>query len=388
MNLGIYHVGAGFRDASGKAVYNRKVSIALAEEHDVTLYTGTPVKDRLKESDVKVVPLDGWFGHSLHKRIASRPYRLNSVLSFLKLKRDGTAPAPDDLDVIITHKWYDDLVISRATSTPVVYQRHGYRGEGIGGKARGILSTTDHFIANSASTKREIESETGYSIGGIVRPGVDPKLFNPDIPPAFESSKPTITFVGRVAPIKGIHVLIDAFESIADRAELRIVGDGRARSEAEQQVRSLGMEDAVIFEGVVPNDELAGYYTGSEIVCHPSRYEGFGMTNLEAMACGSALVTTPYGVAEEVGDAERTHVSVEPESPNELAAVLEQLLNDTTRRDRLGREARYLAKNQTWADRASKLVFVCRQFLDTDSSSISHDTSSETAGSTAEAPRE
>jgi glycosyltransferase involved in cell wall biosynthesis len=388
MNLGIYHVGTGFRDAGGKAVYNRKISIALAEEHDVTLYTGTPIKDRLKESDVNVVPLNRWFGHPLHKRVASRPYRLNSVLSFLKLKRDGTAPAPDDLDVIVTHKWYDDLAISRATSTPVVYQRHGYRGSGIGGKARGILSTTDHYIANSASTKREIEHETGYSIDGVVRPGVDPKLFNPDIPPAFESSKPTIAFVGRVAPIKGIHVLIDAFESIADRAELRIVGDGRARSEAEQQVRSLGIEDAVIFEGVVPNDELAGYYTGSDIVCHPSRYEGFGMTNLEAMACGSALVTTPYGVAEEVADAGRTHVSVEPESPNELAAVLERLLDDATRRDRLGREAGDLAKNQTWADRASKLVGVCRQFLDSDGSSISHETSSDRAVSAAEAPRE
>jgi glycosyltransferase involved in cell wall biosynthesis len=112
------------------------------------------------------------------------------------------------------------------------------------------------------------------------------------------------------------------------------------------------------------------------------------MTNLEAMACGSALVTTPYGVAEEVADAGRTHVSVEPESPNELAAVLERLLDDGTRRDRLGREARDLAKNQTWADRASKLVGVCRQFLDSDGTSISHETSSDTAGSAAEAPRE
>ena len=388
MNLGIYHVGTGFRDAGGKAVYNRKISIALAEEHDVTLYTGTPVKDRLKQSDVNVVPLDDWFGHPLHKRVASRPYRLNSVLSFLKLKRDGAAPAPDYIDVIVTHKWYDDLVISRATSTPVVYQRHGYRGSGIGGKARGVLSTTDHHIANSASTKRQIEHETGYSIDGVVRPGVDPKLFNPDIPPAFETSKPTIAFVGRVEPIKGIHVLIDAFESIADRAELRIVGDGQARSEAEQQVRSLGIEDAVIFEGVVPNEELAGYYTGSDIVCHPSRYEGFGMTNFEAMASGATLVTTPFGVADEVADAERTHVSVEPESPNDLAAVLERLLDDAARRDRLGREARDLAKNQTWADRASKLVCLCHQFLDSDGSSISHETSSDTAGSTAEAPRE
>jgi glycosyltransferase involved in cell wall biosynthesis len=388
MNIGIYHIGAGFRDAGGKAVYNRRISIALAEEQDVTLYTGTPVKDRLRESAVNVVPLDGWFGHALHKRVASRPYRLNSVLSYMKLERDGAAPDPDDLDVIVTHKWYDDIVISRATSTPVVYQRHGYRGSGIGGKTRDTFSTTDHYIANSASTKHEIEHETDYSIDGVIRPGVDPTLFNPDIPPAFESSKPTIAFVGRVAPIKGIHVLIDAFESIADRAELRIVGDGRGRSEAEQQVRSLGIEDAVIFEGVVPNDELAGYYTGSDIVCHPSRYEGFGMTNLEAMACGSALVTTPYGVAEEVADAGRTHVSVEPESPNELAAVLERLLDDGTRRDRLGREARDLAKNQTWADRASKLVGVCRQFLDSDGTSISHETSSDTAGSAAEAPRE
>jgi glycosyltransferase involved in cell wall biosynthesis len=364
MNLGMYHLGAGFRDAGGKAVYNRKISIALAKEHDVTLYTGTPVKKRLKESDVDLVPLDDWFGHPLHKQVANRPYRLNSVLSFLKLKRDGTAPSPDELDVIVTHKWYDDLVISRATCTPVVYQSHGYRGKGIGGKARGLLSTTDHYIANSASTKREIEHETGYSIDGVVRPGVDPKLFNPDIPPAFESSKPTITFAGRIEPIKGIHVLLDAFESIADQAKLRIVGDGKARSEAKQQVQSLGIEDAVIFEGVVPNDELAGYYTGSDIVCHPSRYEGFGMTNLEALACGSALVTTPYGLAEEVADAGRTHIDVEPESPNELALVLERLLNDATRRDSLGREARDLAKNHTWADRASKLECLCHQFLD------------------------
>ena len=376
MKIGIYHLGAGHKDAGGKAVYNRNIALALSERHEVTLFTKGPVHEHLKRSGVRTVSLENWFGYDIHRRLrGARPERLNSVLSILGYRMQGD-PTMAELDVLITHKWYDDLVLSHVSQVPTVYQIHGYLGNGLGGKLRARVSSTPHCIANSAATKRQIELETSQSVEGIVRPGVDLSEFRPTVAPAFESSNPIISFIGRLAPVKGLDTLLRAYPALANDAELKIVGDGPWREELERVAKEVGVRAEVSFEGVVQHKNLPGYYTASDIVCHPSRYEGFGMTNLEALASGSALVTTPFGIASEIPE-EDSHVTVQPNRPDQLANALDRLLKDPQKRRAVGETARSVAENHSWKSRAKKMELVLQRLLHSERNPVGDDSVAE-----------
>jgi mannosylfructose-phosphate synthase len=125
-----------------------------------------------------------------------------------------------------------------------------------------------------------------------------------------ESGLPTdrkvIASIGRLSRNKGFDLLVDAFSVVAERADdtiLRLaVGsenddttEDPMRAELEQQVRDLGLQDRVIISDSLPDEEMADFYRAADVFCLPSRYEPFGMTAIEAMACGTPTVVTTHG---------------------------------------------------------------------------------------------
>jgi mannosylfructose-phosphate synthase len=125
-----------------------------------------------------------------------------------------------------------------------------------------------------------------------------------------ESGLPTdrkvIASIGRLSRNKGFDLLVDAFSVVAERADdtiLRLaVGSEKddttedpMRAELEQQVRDLGLQDRVIISDSLPDEEMADFYRAADVFCLPSRYEPFGMTAIEAMACGTPTVVTTHG---------------------------------------------------------------------------------------------
>ncbi|MFE6284140.1 GT4 family glycosyltransferase PelF [Streptomyces sp. NPDC057877] len=167
--------------------------------------------------------------------------------------------------------------------------------------------------------------------------GVDPHAF-PHAGP--EPDIPTLTWCGRVDPIKDLETLIRAYALV--RAEipatrLRLFGPvppgGEAyRTRLEKLAAELGVTDGLTFEGRVTDVRRA--YAAGHVVMLSSISEGFPFSLIEAMSCGRTTVSTDVGgVREAVGD---TGLVVPPREPEKMAAAALTLLRDDERRRRLG----------------------------------------------------
>ena len=171
--------------------------------------------------------------------------------------------------------------------------------------------------------------------------GVDPHAF-PHAGP--EPDVPTLTWCGRVDPIKDLETLLRAYAMV--RAELpetrlRLFGPvppgGEAyRTELEKLAAELGVTDGLTFEGRI--SEVWRAYAAGHVVMLSSISEGFPFSLIEAMSCGRTTVSTDVGgVCEAVGD---TGLVVPPREPEKMAAAALTLLRDGERRRELGESAR------------------------------------------------
>jgi glycosyltransferase involved in cell wall biosynthesis len=163
--------------------------------------------------------------------------------------------------------------------------------------------------------------------------------------------------VGDKQPRKNLSRLVRAFSTIAlemPDVMLVIVGQsGWQGSEVGQTVKSLGLNTRVRFTGFVPDSDLPALYSGADVFCYPSLYEGFGLPPLEAMACGAPTVTSnTSSLPEVVGDAALT---VDPLSVGEMVGALRNLLADSTKRQEYGRRALHQAALFSW-DRTARLT--------------------------------
>lgn len=117
------------------------------------------------------------------------------------------------------------------------------------------------------------------------------------------NAKYMLGVVSRLEHIKGMDLVIPAFAEVRRRfpdLRLLVVGDGSLRGSMEQQAQELGCADAVTWAGRQPQETLPQYYGEMDIVLMPSRSEGFGLTAIEAMACGCVVVASDVGGLPEV----------------------------------------------------------------------------------------
>lgn len=152
----------------------------------------------------------------------------------------------------------------------------------------------------------------------------------------------TVLAVGRLVPAKGFDVLLDAWARAHMRHpswHLRIVGEGEERAALEAKVKRLGLHACVSLPGVLTDMETV--YRDSTIFCLSSRYEGFGLALIEAMAFGLAVVSTACetGPRELIRDQENGLLAP-VNDPDALARALDHLMSDATLRDTLGAQAR------------------------------------------------
>ena len=183
--------------------------------------------------------------------------------------------------------------------------------------------------------------------------GVDPAQFaQVDDEPAL----PTISWAGRIDPIKDLHTLLRAFAVVRHAvpgARLRLFGAAPSGAEGYLQscralAAELGVADAVGFEGRV--EQIRDAYAAGGVVVLSSISEGFPYTLIEAMTCGRACVATDVGgVSEALGDTGRL---VPPRDPEAMAAACVELLADAALRARLGAAARERALANFTVDRA------------------------------------
>jgi glycosyltransferase involved in cell wall biosynthesis len=173
----------------------------------------------------------------------------------------------------------------------------------------------DAVFANSDFTAREIVDLLGVPAERVhvAHPGVDPQ-FRPDGEKP-DLGGPYVLSVATLEPRKNLGVLVDAFRLLGrDDLRLAVVG---ATGWGEQP----SLDDPRIVRlGYVDDDELAGLYRGASVFVYPSRFEGFGIPIVEAMASGIPVVASSHeSMDEAAGDAA---VRADPESTEEFAAAI------------------------------------------------------------------
>jgi len=180
---------------------------------------------------------------------------------------------------------------------------------------------------------------------GLVRMGVDTCRFRPaDVPTDRPAGAPLrILTVGRLVPVKGIPLLVDAVAALNAQgtpAELTIVGGGPLREELTAGIAARGLEDAVHLLGPVSQEHLPELYRQADVFCLPSFNEGIPVVLMEAMATGLPVVTTAITGIPELVQHRRTGLLVTPGRADQLADALAELAADPALVRELGTQAR------------------------------------------------
>lgn len=306
-------------------------------------------------------------------------------------------------DVIHSHYWMSGIAareLKAAWDVPVIHMFHtlGLMKNRIAGKGefegdyriRGELETlrvADKIVVATPAEMAQLQwlYEVATDHVTIIPPGVDISHFYPiarDEARAFievpEEDK-LLLFVGRIEPLKGVDILLDAMAILRGRDVLRqdesylVVVGGDASVPREQMTHEmaklhhmreeLGIADFVTFLGKRAQDTLPYYYSAADAVVVPSHYESFGMVALEAMACGTAVVASQVGGLAYLIQDGKTGFHVKGQGPELLADKLERILVDDELRDTLGKNAAIYAQDYAWENIAEKIEAVYRAVI-------------------------
>jgi phosphatidylinositol alpha-mannosyltransferase len=200
----------------------------------------------------------------------------------------------------------------------------------------------------------------------IISDGVDVERFaDPTVKPIdrFDDGRPNVLFVGRLEPRKGFRHLLDAFPAVqraVPGTRLLVVGHyGDAqRRRWQAEAASRGVTDVELV-GFVPDQDMPRWYRTAEVFCAPSTgYEALGIVLLEAMASGTALVTTDIEGYRTVVTPGRDALVVPPGDPRALADALVRVLSDPELSRRLVERAQQRVRDYDWPVLAARLIEV------------------------------
>ncbi|MCC2670823.1 MAG: hypothetical protein K0Q72_3294 [Armatimonadetes bacterium] len=232
-------------------------------------------------------------------------------------------------------------------------------------------------ITGSEATRRDltelydIEPEritvTPYAADPIYQP-MDPDQARRAVRQRLRVPGPYLLSVGVLQPRKNLPRLVRAYNRIAHSIPHRLVlvgKEGWAGEALQKAIAEAQPGREPIFTGYVPDADLPALYAGADLFVYPSLYEGFGLPPLEAMACGTPVITSnTSSLPEVVGDAA---VTLDPLDVEGLAQAMLSLLHDDSRRAALAAAGPRRAAGFTWDRTARDTVDVYRAVLERNS---------------------
>jgi len=220
---------------------------------------------------------------------------------------------------------------------------------------RRAVAVAERVLCVSANTARDLATHLHVDAERI-----DVTPLGTDLRPASEQAVtglrqrlgvdgPYVLGLGTLEPRKDLPALVRAFAALAGEVPHTLVLAGLAgwgAGAVAEAIASSGVRDRILLAGYVPEADKAALFTGADLFCYPSRYEGFGLPVLEAMACGTPVVTTTGGSLPEVaGDAA---LLVEPGDADALAVAIGKLVGDRGERVALVQRGLVRAAGFTW----------------------------------------
>jgi glycosyltransferase involved in cell wall biosynthesis len=264
---------------------------------------------------------------------------------------DVAARVSGDRPFVLTY--HNDAVGINATTKLLVRAYYRFLGRDTIRRARWIITTSHHYAAHSPFLQ-------GYlSKTSAVPPGVDVATFNPTVDSnhirdTYGLDGHIILFVSQLSKAhrhKGLPILIRALRSLDPSVTLVVVGDGNWRSHYASYARRIGVQDRVVFAGLIPEEEMPLYYRGADLAVLPTLTdaEGFGMVLAEANACGRPVIGTNVGGIPSVIQDHYNGLLVQPGDLHGLVEAIRAVLSNEELADRMGHNGYQRVKNEfTW----------------------------------------
>jgi glycosyltransferase involved in cell wall biosynthesis len=227
----------------------------------------------------------------------------------------------------------------------------------------------DRVIAISDHAYEQLTTQYGLDENDVamIPHGVDTDRYYPrdETHSAVSEEKITLLYVGRLGARKGIDLVIRALNDVSDpKFEFIIAGTGRHKESLRSLTHELGLNDSVTYLGYVPDKELPKLYSSADIFILPSRYEGFGLVLLEAIACGTlALGADAGGIPTAIDDGEDGYVV--SRNPDSFTEAIEELMQDEDKRQRMNEQAIQDIDTRSWNRTVQKTVSVYYDHLQT-----------------------
>jgi len=250
-----------------------------------------------------------------------------------------------------------------------------------------ISQTADRIIATAPQEKSDLTKYYGTDASKVVVVpcGVNLELFQPvDREEArqaigFSTRDFLITYVGRLEKRKGIDTLLQALHILEDdEVQVVIVGGPQTRKdflswtelgeEPFQAYRALieeyDLAGQVTFTGGKDQDQLSKYYSAADITVIPSYYEPFGLTAIEAMACGSSVIASRVGGLKSTVEEDHVGLLFDPRNPRDLADNIERLKSFPPTNEKYQKNARpYVVEKFSWSQVTRQIVEIYHRVL-------------------------
>jgi D-inositol-3-phosphate glycosyltransferase len=378
----------GSGDAGGMTVYVREVARVMAKLGIRTDVFTRSISGRLEATDifptVRVVAIPAGPSGDVPKSDLT-----SYVSDFVEGVAGFAASEGLDYELIHSHYWQSGIVgkqLAERWDVPLVHSNHTLArvknrhlppGETPEPRARldgeaDVISVADTLIASTDEEWSDLACLYRASHDRIKRvyPGVDHSLFSPGSKSAARAElglgdEAVLACVGRVQPLKGLDLALRAVEQLVpvlDRPVKLLVVGGASGPSGENEAKrldalaaDLGIQDAIRFEGPQPHDLTPTYYRAADALLVCSFSESFGLSALEAQACGTPVVGTDVGGLRHIVGDDLGGFLVETREPSELAGRLKTLLSDADLHRRSSAAATASSARFTWDRTAREL---------------------------------
>ncbi len=369
----------GSGDAGGLNVYVRGLALAmLGEGIEVDVYTR-----RTNDADPDVIEVVE--GCRVH-HIAAGPAAPLSIADQIPWTRTFAERVIERLrneptvDLVHSHYWLSGWVgalAKRALGLPHVIsfhtlgrvkeinRRHDDQPEPLVRivTETEVISEADCIIASTSDEADDLLLHYGARPESlcITPPGVDRTRFSPGPPRVargrigVDGDAPLVLFIGRIQPLKGLDVALEAFALIANQSldvRMLVVGGASGSSGESERRRARSYAEQhhlpVDFRGPVPHADTVDYYRAADVIMMPSRSESFGLVAVEAQSCGLPVVAADVGGLAHVIEDDVSGILVKGWAPEDHAAAVTRVLSDEDLASRLSQGAREWSEQFDW----------------------------------------
>ncbi len=230
--------------------------------------------------------------------------------------------------------------------------------------AKSILSfnfkKADLLCATSGTIKEYIGKITDKPVS-VIPFGIDVKKFAPRAANSLFNEDDFV--VGSIKPLETLYntnVLVRAFAQLRQKhahLKLLIVGEGSTEKQLKELCDTLGINNDVVFTGRIPFQQISNYYNMLDVLVNISEYESFGVSIIEAMACGKPVVVTNVGGLKEIVSSDALGLKVDVGSVEQTAKAIDKLISDKELYNRISANGRrHVIENYSWENNLRQMT--------------------------------